>query len=324
AGRRNQSALRLYVAGGPVAPRRGLEQERVTLVPDRKDYAAGEVARLLVIAPFAPAEGTLTLRRSGRLRHQRFTMTGASYTLEIPIEEGFTPNVHVQVDVVGAAPRTNEAGQPEPKAPPRPAFATGQLELGVPPRQRTLALRVTPREPALSPGGSTVLDLDLRDAAGQAVADGEIAVVVVDEAVLALTGYRLPDPLAVFYAPREAGVDDRHLRASVVLAKPEELPELPMLDEGLALSRAMDATSAAMAPQGAMRAGLMAEAVEVKESTAPIALRTDFRALALFAARVPTDASGRAQVPVTVPDSLIRYRVMAVAAAGARSFGAGE
>ncbi|PYQ15415.1 MAG: hypothetical protein DMF79_19835, partial [Acidobacteria bacterium] len=56
----------------------------------------------------------------------------------------------------------------------------------------------------------------------------------------------------------------------------------------------------------------------------PIALRTDFRALALFAARVPTDASGRAQVPVTVPDSLTRYRVMAVAAAGARSFGAGE
>jgi hypothetical protein len=313
AGRRNQSALRLYVAGGPVAPRRGLEQERVTLVPDRKDYAAGDVARLLVIAPFAPAEGTLTLRRSGRLRHQRFTMTGASHTLEIPIEEGFTPNVHAQVDVVGAAP-----------APPRPAFATGQLDLRVPPRQRTLALRVTPREPALAPGGSTVLDLDLRDAAGQPVADGEVAVVVVDEAVLALTGYRLPDPLAVFYAPRGAGVDDRHLRASVVLARPDELPEVPRLDEGMAVafSRAMVAPAAAPPPQRAMRAGLMAG--EKKETEAPIALRTDFRALALFAARVPTDASGRAQVPVTVPDSLTRYRVMAVAAAGARSFGAGE
>ena len=39
--------------------------------------------------------------------------------------------------------------------------------------------------------------------------------------------------------------------------------------------------------------------------------------LALFAASVATDASGRAQVPVKLPDSLTRYRVMAVAVAGA-------
>ncbi len=324
AGRRNQTTLRLYVAGGPVAPRRGLEQEGVTLVPDRKDYAAGDVARLLVIAPFAPAEGTLTLRRSGLLRHERFTMTAASRTLEVPVEDAFTPDVHVQIDLVGAAPRTNPAGEPEPRAAPRPAFATGQLDLRVPPRQRTLALRVTPREPALVPGGSTLLDLELRDAAGQPVADGEVAVVVVDEAVLALTGYRLPDPLAVFYAPREPGVDDRHLRASVVLAKPEEVPETPAMLEGrmVALSSAMVAPAAAPPPQRATRGGLMAE--DKMEAETPIALRTDFRALALFAARVPTDIHGRAQVPVTVPDSLTRYRVMAVAAAGARSFGAGE
>jgi hypothetical protein len=39
---------------------------------------------------------------------------------------------------------------------------------------------------------------------------------------------------------------------------------------------------------------------------------------------VPTDTEGRARVPVKLPDSLTRYRVMAVAAAGARSFGSGE
>ena len=80
---------------------------------------------------------------------------------------------------------------------------------------------MTPREPALAPGEKTVLDLALSDASGQPVAGGEIAVVVVDEAVLALTGYRLPDPMATFYAPREAGVLDHHLRASVLLARPD-------------------------------------------------------------------------------------------------------
>ena len=68
-----------------------------------------------------------------------------------------------------------------------------------------------------------MLDLMLRDAAGRPVANGEAAVVVVDEAVLALTGYRLPDPLDVFYAKREADVSDHRLRSHVLLARPDEL-----------------------------------------------------------------------------------------------------
>ena len=68
-----------------------------------------------------------------------------------------------------------------------------------------------------------MLDLVLRDAAGRPVANGEAAVVVVDEAVLALTGYRLPDPLDVFYARRGADVSDHRLRSHVLLARPEEL-----------------------------------------------------------------------------------------------------
>ncbi len=57
---------------------------------------------------------------------------------------------------------------------------------------------------------------------------------------------------------------------------------------------------------------------------APIRMRSDFNALALFAASLPTDAQGHAQVKVKVPDNLTRYRVMAVAAAGAKQFGSGE
>ena len=51
-------------------------------------------------------------------------------------------------------------------------------------------------------------------------------VVVVDEAVLALTGYRVPDPIDVFYGRRAPGVDDHHLRAHVQLAAPEDLSEI--------------------------------------------------------------------------------------------------
>jgi hypothetical protein len=60
------------------------------------------------------------------------------------------------------------------------------------------------------------------------------------------------------------------------------------------------------------------------EAAPPIRARTDFAALALFASSVRFDADGRASVPVKLPDSLTRYRVMAVAVSGARQFGSGE
>ena len=45
----------------------------------------------------------------------------------------------------------------------------------------------------------------VKDFDGRAVPGAELAVVVVDEAVLALTGYESPDPLAAFYAARPPG-----------------------------------------------------------------------------------------------------------------------
>ncbi|MDB4939312.1 MAG: hypothetical protein JWP87_6284, partial [Labilithrix sp.] len=70
-------------------------------------------------------------------------------------------------------------------------------------------------------------------------------------------------------------------------------------------------------------AGKPAESV-VGNTNTPIQLRSDFSALALFAPRVKTDGQGHATVPVKLPDNLTRYRVMALVAAGDRSFGANE
>ena len=55
-----------------------------------------------------------------------------------------------------------------------------------------------------------------------------------------------------------------------------------------------------------------------------IRARLNFDPLALFAPEVHTDQDGRASVQVTLPDNLTRYRVMVVAVAGGRFFGAGE
>ncbi|HEV8482540.1 MAG TPA: Ig-like domain-containing protein, partial [Blastocatellia bacterium] len=200
--RRNESELTLWVAGGKVVPKRNVEQEDCNLIPERKDYQPGDTAEILVQAPFYPAEAVMTLRRSGIVKSERFTMDGPSYTLRVPIGEGYIPNVYVQVDLVGEAVRTDDEGKPNERAPKRPAFARGSLNLLVPPLARKLSVEATPREKTLEPGGETLVDVEVRDAAGKPVAGSELAVVVVDEAILGLTGYRIGDPISTFYSER--------------------------------------------------------------------------------------------------------------------------
>ncbi|MGH9272525.1 MAG: alpha-2-macroglobulin family protein, partial [Ilumatobacteraceae bacterium] len=55
-----------------------------------------------------------------------------------------------------------------------------------------------------------------------------------------------------------------------------------------------------------------------------VAVRSNFEAVALFAPDVTTDAAGRGSVELQLPDSLTRYRVMVVAAAGTQQFGTAE
>jgi len=113
---------------------------------------------------------------------------------------------------------------------------------------------------------------------------------------------------------------DHRLRSHVLLSRPEDLAA-PSGIATFGRGGGVVAEAAMAAPQPMMRA----QALSAEDKAAgPIRARTDFSALALFAASVPTDAEGRARVPVKLPDSLTRYRVMAVAVEGARRFGSGE
>ena len=322
-GRPNRSEITVWVSGGQRPPARPVEQEEVTLIPDKKDYQPGNTAEILVEAPFYPAEGLVTLRRSGIVSSERFTMEGPTYTLKVPIEEKFIPNVHVQVDLVGAATRSNDAGESLPDAPKRPAYATGELNLNVPPLVRTLSLEVTPRDVKLEPGGNTTLDVNLRDAQGQPVVGAEVAVVVVDEAVLALTNYDPADPVSIFYSERSPDVSDYHTRSQIVLASPEDL--LAAGQAGAAGARSSAAAATAAPAAVPMMENAVADAAGGSNTGGPpIALRTNFNPLATFAPVVSTDAQGRGQVEVKLPDNLTRYRVIAVAVAGGKEFGKGE
>lgn len=350
-GRANQTELTVWVAGGKQPAARNVEQEEITLIPDKKEYRPGDTAEILVQSPFYPAEGVLSLRRSGIVTAERFSLTGPSKTVTVPINDVYTPNIFVQIDVVGAATRVDDKGEEMTKLPRRPAYAKGSLRLSVPPVSRTLSVKVKPRDKKLAPGGQTKLDITVRDAAGKGVSGAELAVVVVDEAVLSLSNYQLADPLGVFYRGRGAGARDYHLRASVKLARPElallsgdatggdadgvlSAEQAPMEEaEKAADVGAGSAPPAPPPPPGATRTRSAKKKRRKKKNggsvldepnDAAIAVRSNFNALAVFSPEVRTDGDGRAVVDVKVPDNLTRYRVMVVAVAGDKQFGKGE
>jgi uncharacterized protein YfaS (alpha-2-macroglobulin family) len=333
--RKNESQLTLWVAGGKVLPKRDVEQEEVQLIPNQKEYKPGDIAEILVQAPFFPAEAVVTLRRSGIVSTERFTMNTASHTLKIPIQDAYTPNLNVQVDLVGAAWRTDDAGKVNERLPKRPAYGVGALNLTIPPLSRKLTVKATPKDKATEPGAETSIAVDVKDDKGNAVSGSEVALVVVDEAILGLTGYRVGDPLYTFYAQRGADTSDYHLRERVLLARPDDL--LSQLQQGgvpggvaggfgagdaVAARQAMP--SPAPPPAKAMRMKKPEVPELAQEADTLIKVRENFNPLAVFSPTVKTDSDGRATVQVKLPDNLTRYRVMAVAVAGGKQFGMNE
>ncbi|HLO17912.1 MAG TPA: alpha-2-macroglobulin family protein, partial [Anaerolineales bacterium] len=319
-GRKNQSRFTRWVSGGQLPPARNVEQEKVTLIPDKETYQPGDTAQILVQSPFTPAEGLLTVNRSGILYTTRFQIENGSATLNIPIEEKYIPNVNIQVDIVGSAPRMNDQGEALTKVSPRPAYASGQLNLSIPPLQRTLSLQAIPEQSKLEPGGETTLNVTVKDAKGLPVPDAELTVVVVDEAILALTNYQLSDPLSIFYTDRPSDLSSIYGRASIILADPQSLA-MDARREALAAGVQAPATQAPAATE----APTAAPGNGTQNQQEPISVRSDFNPLATFAPTVRTSSDGEARVSIKLPDNLTRYRVMVVAVdESGRQFGTDE
>ncbi|MBT9585116.1 hypothetical protein IV102_17365 [bacterium] len=339
--RSNQSQMTSWVAGGKQPPKRDVEMQQLTLIPNKPAYEPDEVAEILVQSPFTEAQGLVTLERHGIVSHQFLDLSSGSATLKVPLEEAFLPNLHLTVDVVGKEPRADGDGNPVAGAPPRPAQAQGGLNLAISAKSRELNVEVRPHSPKAAPGSQNQLEVVLKDASGKAVADGEVALLVVDESVLALIGGDYANPWDLFYSQRAAEVAHYGVRSWIELAMPGELPAPPPPPMQAAKPAAMAVPSEADDGVGNLAAGLDVSTRErsagkmdgrfkdeekkgkVRRET-PIRMRKDFSALAYYVPAAKTDREGRIKLPFKLPDNLTRYRVVALAVSSDKQFGKGQ
>ncbi|MGZ4967706.1 MAG: alpha-2-macroglobulin family protein, partial [Chthoniobacterales bacterium] len=261
----------------------------VDLVPDKDSYDPGETATLLVKTPIA-GEALVTVERDRVLRSFVVSLSGNAPSVQVPIIETDGPNVFVSVMLLRGA---NDS----PRKIKTPEYRAGYANLKIARPKEKLSVTVKPAAPSSRPGDKVQVDAEVRDWQSKPVADAEVTLYAVDEGVLSLTSYETPDPLAFFNQPRGLGV-------STSLTLPTLLKE--------------DASESDFANKGYLIG-------DGKGGPALLdGLRKNFIACPFWNATLRSDAQGRVHAEFAAPDSLTRYRIIAIAVTKQAQLGAAQ
>ena len=285
-GRTVRASRWLYALGEGVAGFKDeLERGSVQVTLDRETYRPGQTARLLVQSPFAHARAWVTLEREGVVSSRVVELKGPTPVITIPVTEQLMPNVLVGVHLLEDR---NLAGK---KARPlEESYRFGYADLRLDPELSRLKVDVRADRAEYRPRDEVALSFSVKDRTG-AASVAEVAVFVVDEGVLSLSGYQLPDPVAAFAGPRP-------LRVETIEGR-EGLARLVGLDPAVAGNKGDPGGDGGDA-------------------------RSNFLTAAFFHPGVVTDRAGKASVRFRLPDNLGRFRVMAMAVSERDRYGSGR
>ncbi len=266
------------------------DHNRIDLVPERKLYAPGESARIMIKSPWEQATALVTTEREGVRTHRRFALTSSQQSISVPVAEADIPNVFVSVLLVKG--RSKDATPDDGSDPGKPSFRLGYLELKVEDASKRLTVTAKADKDEFRPANKAKVSVTVKDVAGKP-AQSEVTLWAVDYGVLSLTAFQTPDVLKSVYVEKALQVITNDSRQRIVSRR-------------------------VLTPKGGDEGGGGGQ--EPGAGT----VRKDFRVLAFWVGSVVTDANGLATVDVTLPESLTTYRIMAVAADKASRFGSAD
>ncbi|HWM26222.1 MAG TPA: MG2 domain-containing protein [Chthoniobacterales bacterium] len=289
AGHEIRTSMSFEVAGPGSATWDYRNSYAIDVSSDKESYEPGQTATLLIKTPIA-GEALVTVEHGQVVRSFVAQLTGNAPSIKVPIAEGDAPNVFVSVMVLRGAKES-------PRKIKAPEYRIGYCQLKVSRPREKLTVQVRMSAPAVKPGDKIAIDGTVRDFAGKPVADAEVTLYAVDEGVLSLTAYKTPDALTFFNQLRRLGV-----LTSITLPTMlrEDSVESDFANKGYLIG---DGKGGPAALPG---------------------LRTNFIACAYWNGSLRTNAAGQVRAEFAAPDSLTRYRVIAIATTKASQLGAGE
>ncbi len=306
AGRQAESATTVWVTGAGELWFEQDNDDRIDVLPEQRELAPGQTARLQVRMPFRSATALVTVEREGVMDARVVQLSGRNPVIELPIDAAWAPNVHVGVLVLRG--RLREApwwslftwGWREPgawwqafrhegkeyRAPTalvdlaKPTFKFGMASLSVGRAAQQLDVTVTADRPADTAYAvretvkATVRVLH----AGKPVANTEVAFAAVDEGLLALMSNTSWNLLDAMVATRAWGVETATAQGELIGRRHYGRKALP--------------------PGGGGGRNPTREL---------------FDTLLLWQGSVALDAKGEARIDVPLNDSLTRFRLVAIA-----------
>lgn len=278
-----------HVWGDEESPWEVGDDTYLEMISSNDVYRPGETAKVLVKTP-VDGEVLFTMERGNVLRHFRRKVTVQNPVVEIPVTEEDAPMVYLSAFLV-------QTGENNRVSNGKPVQKLGQCTLHVLPVKNKLTVEMETPTATQRPGEDSTVGGVVRDADGKPVANASVTLFAEDEGVLQIMGYHLPDPLAHFMSHREHGVVS-YSSLSQLLG--EDLAKRSFGNKGVFIGGGDDDES---------------------EDSSPV--REDFAPCALWLSSVKTDAQGRFSATFKNPDTLTRYRVMAVTTAGSDRFGNG-
>ncbi|WP_017653700.1 alpha-2-macroglobulin family protein [Fortiea contorta] len=266
------------------------EQDLLEVKLNKKAYKAGETATVLMQSPYPDAELYFAVVKDKPLYQKVTKVKGSAPQIQFQVTSEMLPNAAVQAVLVRQGVSLNQAEPGSLDKLVKIGFAPFKVDL----QDKYLKVQVTPTQASLTPSSEATVKLELKDNQGNPTS-GQFTVMVVNEAVLQLSGYRPPDLVNTVYAEQQISTRFSDNRPDVVI-------------------QAQDVAK----PKGWGYGG------GFSGNLANTRTRKDFQALAFYNGSVITDASGQAQITFKLPDDLTTWRVMAVATDGNLRFGNGE
>lgn len=293
-GREFRTAVKYWVYGSDVSPWEYHDGLKVKIIPDKQLYKPGETARLLVQTPIE-GEVMVTVEREKVLRSFARKLTLDNPVIEVPLEDADAPNVYVSVFLVkGADLSCRKARNPQLKL--------GYAALKVQPVRHILNVKVSPPAGMSRPGSPAVVSGVVTDYLGRPVPNAEVCLFAEDEGTLQVIGYKTPRPIRYFYADRPLSVGTWTTLEQIL---DEDWGERSTDNKGVFIGGGDSSDGSRKAPEN-------------------LDLRKNFNPCAVWLASLRTDGEGRFRAEFRNPDTLTRYRVMAIALAGNSDFGTGE
>ena len=249
-----------------------------------KAWKVGETAVITVLAPSAGV-AWVSVETDRILDTFTVPIEGNTARVEIPVKPEYEPNAFVSIYILRPGGADQLAGE-----------MFGYTSLEVTSANRRLDLAVAVDQKTYQPGEKVSGSVRVT-AAGQPVAGADLAIYAVDDSILELGGWRLPEFLAEFFPARSFAVATYSaLRAYVDKIAPSWLT----------------AKGFVLGDGGGDEFGNVGFA------------RKEFKPLILWQPKVKTDAQGEAKFTCEAPDNLTRFRVIAVGQTKANQFGAGD